>query len=485
MKSSNRRGKIDFRQCPKRNSGFAFFARPLCSLWLIYPLFLILLSGCTGSPDNDVPRSGHAAKINPDYSGVIIPPDIAPLNFSIKATGSSFVVRISSAAGNGIEIHSNNGKIQIPRNKWSELLDPSRGKELKSEIYIRDEQGKWLKYNDITNFISNDPVDPYLYYRILYPGYESFSELSINRRELSGFGTKPVLVNSVAEENCINCHAFNNGRTDDFMFHMRGSLGGTYISSGGGFRKINLKTAEMKNGAVYPRWHPSGKFIAFSANKIVQQFHAADNKKVEVTDLESSLVLYDIEKNEMMNINLSGSEMHMDTYPEWAPDGRYLYFCRARQVGQEFDYTTVRYNLYRVSFNADDKTAGEPELVFNAEVIKKSVSFPRVSPDGRFLVFTLADYGCFPIWHKEADLHSINLENLQSSKLELNSDFTDSYHSWSSNSRWLVFSSKRIDGLTARLILHISMKTVNQANHLFFPRRIRTTMKNLKVITYP
>ena len=296
----------------------------LISLVLIF--FISIFLSCCKVPGNDTPGLGSAAKINPDYSGVIIPPDIAPLNFSIKEPGSSFFARLSSSAGNGIQIHSNNGKIQIPRNKWSELLGANKGKELKTEIYIRDEQGKWLKYNDITNYISNDPVDPFLYYRILYPGYESWSELSINRRELSGFGTKPVLVNTVAEENCINCHSFNNGRTDDFMFHMRGSLGGTYISSGGGFRKINLKTAEMKNEAVYPRWHPSGKFIAFSANKIVQQFHAADNKKVEVTDLESSLVLYDIEKNEMMNINLSGSEMHMDTYPEWAPDGRYLYF---------------------------------------------------------------------------------------------------------------------------------------------------------------
>ena len=166
----------------------------LISLVLIF-FISIFLSGCK-VPDNDASESGRAAKINPDYSGVTIPPNIAPLNFSIEEPGSSFFARISSAAGNGIEIHSNKGKIQIPRKKWSELLDANKGTELKTEIYIRDEHGKWLKYNDIINFISNDPVDPYLYYRILYPGYESWSELTINRRELSGFGTKPVLVNT-------------------------------------------------------------------------------------------------------------------------------------------------------------------------------------------------------------------------------------------------------------------------------------------------
>ena len=56
----------------------------------------------------------------------------------------------------------------------------------------------------------------------------------------------------------------------------------------------------------------------------------------------------------------------------------------------------------------------------------------------------------FSIWHKEADLYSIDLENFKAIRLDLNSDFADSYHSWSSNGKWLVFSSKRGDGLTAR-----------------------------------
>ncbi len=140
----------------------------------------------------------------------------------------------------------------------------------------------------------------------------------------------------------------------------------------------------------------------------------------------------------------------MDTYPEWSPDGKYLYFCRAAQIGEQYDYKEIRYNLFRVSFDPDKRSFGEAELVFDAAQINKSVAFPRISPEGRFLVLTLFDYGCFPIWHKEADLYSIDLGNFKASRLDLNSDFADSYHSWSSNGRWLVFSSKRGDGLTAR-----------------------------------
>ena len=140
----------------------------------------------------------------------------------------------------------------------------------------------------------------------------------------------------------------------------------------------------------------------------------------------------------------------MDTYPEWSPDGKYLYFCRAVQIGEKYDFKDIKYNLCRVPFEIDKRTFGNVELVFDASKINKSVAFPRISPNGKFLVLTLFDYGCFPIWHKEADLYSINLENFKADRMDLNSDYSDSYHSWSSNSKWLIFSSKRGDGLTAR-----------------------------------
>jgi len=259
-----------------------------------------------------------------------------------------------------------------------------------------------------------------------------------------------ISVVSIENQNCVNCHSFNNGKSDDFLFHMRGSMGGTYFYSGGNFKKINLKTKELKNGAVYPRWHPSGKFVAFSSNKIIQRFHAADNKKVEVSDLESSLVLYDVEKNEIMNIKLEGMENYMDTYPEWSPDGTFLYFCRAPLITENYDYKLIRYNIYRVPFAMETRSFGTAELILDATQGMKSAVFPRISPDGKYLVCTVADYGCFPIWHKEADLISVDLSTLKTIQLELNSDFADSYHSWSSNSRWIVFSSKRDDGRTAR-----------------------------------
>lgn len=409
-----------------------------------------LLSGCGNKPQEDITLSELTPKLEPDYTDITIPPNIAPLNFFIKEKGSKFFVKFSSGNGAEIELSSENGKIQIPQRKWKKLLQNCSGKTIRIDIFSKDREGKWLKFKPITNRVASEPTDPYLYYRLLYPGYESWAELSIDCRSLDSFKSESFIENNIVGQNCVNCHSFNNGKTDDFLFHMRGSMGGTYFYSAGKFKKINLKTKEMKNGAVYPRWHPSGKFVAFSSNKIIQRFHAADNKKVEVSDLESSLVLYDIEKNEIMNIELANKDKFMDTYPEWSPDGKYLYFCRAAQIGEKYDFKEIKYNLFRVPFEIAGRTFGEAELVFDAAQINKSVAFPRISPDGKFLVLTLFDYGCFPIWHKEADLYSINLENFNASRMNLNSDYSDSYHSWSSNGKWLIFSSKRGDGLTAR-----------------------------------
>jgi Tol biopolymer transport system component len=97
-----------------------------------------------------------------------------------------------------------------------------------------------------------------------------------------------------------------------------------------------------------------------------------------------------------MNIELANKEKFMDTYPEWSPDGKYLYFCRAAQIGENYDYKQIKYNLYRTAFNIDKRSFGDAELVFDAAKIDKSIAFPRISPDGKFLVITMFRLWMFP-----------------------------------------------------------------------------------------
>ncbi|WP_321995719.1 hypothetical protein [Draconibacterium orientale] len=394
-------------------------------------------------------KNSNPVNIYPDYKEVTIPANIAPLNFLVDEEGDAYYLNIFGENEGNLAVYSRDGAFRLSEKKWKKLLDENRDAKISYQISI-EKDGKWIQFPEFSNTVSSEKVDPFLYYRLLYPGYESWTELSIVQRSLESFKEKTVIQNNVVGQNCVNCHAFNNQNAENFMFHMRGNLGGTYFVENGDLKKVNLKTKEMENGAVYPRWHPSGKYVAYSANKVVQQFHSMENKKIEVSDLNSSLVLYDIAKNEMMQVPVDPEKQFMDTYPEWSADGEFLYFCRAAQIAENYDYRDIKYDLYRVAFDPEQRKFSAPELVFDAVAIGKSVSFPRISPAGNVLIFTLHDYGNFSIWHKEADLYSINLGNLQVKRCENNSDFTESYHSWSANSKWLVFSSKRGDGLTAR-----------------------------------
>jgi hypothetical protein len=239
------------------------------------------------------------------------------------------------------------------------------------------------------------------------------------------------------------------------MVHIRGSHGGTYFVDKGSIEKRDPKIDAMPGGATYPAWHPGGRFVAFSSNQVRQGFYAKPERTIEVFDLVSTMIVYDLDNNQTIMVRDRDTTTYLQTFPSWSPDGLYLYYCRALQVNPETNMTldeikNTRYDIVRVQFDPESMTFGETEIIFNASARGKSASFPRISPDGRYLVFTLADYGTFPIWHREADLFLLDLQTGESKKMEINSNDNESYHTWSSNGKWLVFSSKRTDGRSTR-----------------------------------
>lgn len=118
------------------------------------------------------------------------------------------------------------------------------------------------------------------------------------------------------------------------------------------------------------------------------------------------------------------------------------------------DFNTLRYNIVSRTFQSSDHSFGEEVTEINCDSIGISASVPRISPDGRYLLFTAGSYGQFHIWHKSADLYVKDLEADSVYPLqEANSTDADSYHCWSSNGRWIVFSSRRDDGSYTRLYI--------------------------------
>jgi len=94
-----------------------------------------------------------------------------------------------------------------------------------------------------------------------------------------------------------------------------------------------------------------------------------------------------------------------------------------------------------------------------------SILLPRISPDGRFLLFCMCRYGCFPIYQPSSDLYMMDLATGRYRRLAANSSYSESWHSWSSNSRWIAFSSKRQGGALTRTYL----SHVDQAGQVHKP----------------
>ena len=347
--------------------------------------------------------------------------------------------------------------IQPDADDWRKLVEGAIGKAVKVEVFACYD-GQWTGYKSFNIYVSPDSIDSHLSYRLIPPSYVSYEELSINQRCLENYDESVIydniLCSSEVGGQCINCHNYQNYRPERMQFHARQDYGGTVIAYDGKVRKINMKNDSILSAGVYPTWHPWLKLIVYSTNKTAQSFLVVSTDKIEVYDTESDLIAYDVEKNEITNIENDPDEF--EVFPYWAPDGKTLYYSSAHFVCADSTkdnkelisrYKEVKYNIYKKSFDPETMQFGERELVFDAAAIGKSATLPRISPDGRWLLFTMGDHGVFHIWHHDADLWMMDLQTGKVRPVdEINSPDTESYHSWSSNGRWLVFSSRRNDG---------------------------------------
>lgn len=420
-------------------------------------ILLVLLAACTTKAPTSFTDSGNITII-PDYTEITVPSNIAPLNFNIDITADKYVTTISNGE---YQICIGGKEVRIPEKKWQKFL--LSGKNVSVQIFTKDGD-KWSRHKSF-NWNFAEEIDPYISYRIIPPSVESYERLSINQRNVTNFEENVIYANSMVQTNengqCINCHHFSNYGTDRMMFHARQYLGGTIITNGKDIKRINLKTDSTISAGVYPAWHPEQKYIAFSTNTTKQSIHTSHSNKIEVFDIASDLILYNIDRNEVSIIENDSSKF--ECFPAWAPDGKTLYYVAAtveypanasREAYIMHNYEDVHYNLYKKSFNPQTEQWGDAECIYDAASEEKSITLPRVSPDGRYLMFTMGNFGVFHIWHKDANLFIMDLKNREIRELtEINSNEVESYHSWSSNGKWIVFSTRREDGGFTRLYL--------------------------------
>lgn len=433
---------------------------------LIFTLLLGgLLTACKQEavvPTDSRPATA-ALQMYPDYRDVTLPPNIAPLNFMVRNAADNYVATFE-AKGCQVVAGREDGKIEIDTTEWRALTRAARGGDIKVTVYAETD-GTWQRYPEYTLHVAQEDIDPYLSYRLIEPGYELYRQVGLYQRNLTNFEVQTIYENNRAPEreddHCVNCHNYQNYSTARMLFHVRGNHGGTILAENGKIRRLALKGDSILSAAVYPSWHPTKNLLVFSTNKTGQAFHTLDKQKIEVMDEASDLIFYDVDHNTVRNIIRTPGTL--ENFPCWSPDGRKVYYCAAtlpdlktqpdslhsRIIVNQYD--SLRYNLMSIDFDERTQTFNNPQLVVDCVAMNKSASVPRVSPDGRYLLFTLGDFGQFHIWHKSSDLY---VKDLQTGRVypltEANSPDVDSYHTWSSNGRWIVFSSRRDDGSYTR-----------------------------------
>ena len=154
---------------------------------------------------------------------------------------------------------------------------------------------------------------------------------------------------------------------------------------------------------------------------------------------------------------------YVHTNAVWSPDGKYLVFARAEardayppgskvaERANDPNETQIQYDLYRIPFNGGK--GGQPERIVGASQNGMSNSFPKVSPDGRWIVFVECRNG--ELMRPDGKLYIVPAAGGQARRLRANTPLMNSWHSFSPNGRWLVFSSKSLGPYTKMFLTHL------------------------------
>jgi hypothetical protein len=390
--------------------------------------------------------------IFPDYADVTIPCNIAPMNFQLNGADSTDTQLLIAGDQTSFQVKGTKGDFDIPIRKWKQLLNEQRGKDITFTVCYKDGQ-EWVSYKPFKMHVVNDSIDPWLAYRLIPPGYGIWNAMGIYQRCLEDFTQKPIMENRLTEYNCMNCHCFQNGNPRKMSLHIRGRHGGTVICEDQNVSKITPQMPEGMKGIAYAHWHPTHDLIAYASDRVAQSFYANHRNRIEVYDTRSDVVVYDMKTGIAHTAPCMSDPGVWETFPAFSADGKSIYWMAADTVPTPYPihYHDAHFSIVRTDFNPDNCTFGEKaDTILNAGTTT-SFSYPRESPNGRWMVYNKYDYGYFPLNHQEGDLYIRDMKTGESREMtEVNTDHAEGYHTWSRNSHWLVYSSRRMDGLFVR-----------------------------------
>ncbi len=186
--------------------------------------------------------------------------------------------------------------------------------------------------------------------------------------------------------------------------------------------------------------------------------------------IKGILVVYDTRTGTFQPLPGADDPEYVQSNPTWSPDGKSIVFARSKAYRKEVianatsvllsekdvpefvnDKEPFKYDLYRVPFNAG--RGGKAEPIEGASHNGKSNYFAKFSPDGKWIIFCKAEN--YMLLMPDSELFIIPAAGGEARRLRANTPRMNSWHSWSSNGRWLVFSSKANTAYTQLFLTHV------------------------------
>ncbi|MGB9458584.1 MAG: tetratricopeptide repeat protein [Bryobacteraceae bacterium] len=219
---------------------------------------------------------------------------------------------------------------------------------------------------------------------------------------------------------------------------------------------------------------PNGKYVVTSVevpgsgsrhlgDRLYQGFYPSYGFVQVFYPTRGVLAWYSRESGKLQPLPGADDPEYVQACAFWSPDGRYLVFSRAKALdpyppGQpksryanDPNETQIQYDLYRIPFN--DGKGGTPERIAGASENGMSNNFPKISPDGKWIVFVQNKTGL--LMRPDSHLYIVPAEGGVARRLNSNQKIMNSWHSFSPNGRWLVFSSKGRSLYTQLYLTHI------------------------------
>jgi hypothetical protein len=285
---------------------------------------------------------------------------------------------------------------------------------------------------------------------------------------------------------CFNCHAFSAKRNVIGLDMDIGGDKGGYIFKSfqpGSNWVVNADVISWNdlpapppaktNMGLFARPSPDGRFVAATVGES-SVFVMLDDLYFSQLFFPATgrIACYDRRRRLIFTLKGADLEGYVQTGPAWSSDGKTLYFARARirrdlieaiesgQVKNESDRQgigelnkryPIQFNIYRIPFNGG--RGGAPQPLTGASHNGMSNYFPRVSPDGRWIVFTQSPTGM--VLQPESRLCIVPASGGVERVLDCKTSVMNSWHSWSANGKWLAYASKVQSPYTEIFLTHI------------------------------